>query len=80
LEAQPAQDESEVSLRICSRDMLITSFRSGGKLNQECRKAEKREEAALRPLIVVPACFPAFLIDPLQKKGGEDRNRTYLGR
>jgi hypothetical protein len=80
LEAQPAQDESEVSLRICSRDMRITSFRSEKKLNQECRNAGKREEAALRPLIVVPSCFPAFLIDPLQKKGGEDRNRTYLGR
>jgi hypothetical protein len=26
LEAQPAQEESEVSLRICSRDMRITSL------------------------------------------------------
>ena len=28
LEAHPAQDESDVSLRICSRDILFTSFRS----------------------------------------------------
>src|SRR5216110_1141577 len=28
LEAHPAQDESEVSLRICSRDIWFTSFRS----------------------------------------------------
>src|SRR5204863_4790334 len=28
LDAHPAHDESEVSLRICSRDILFTSFRS----------------------------------------------------
>src|SRR6266516_5542459 len=28
LEAHPAQDESDVSLRICSRDILFTSFQS----------------------------------------------------
>jgi len=27
LEAHPAQDESDVSLRICSRDIDVTSFR-----------------------------------------------------
>jgi len=27
LEAHPAQDESDVSLRICSRDIEVTSFR-----------------------------------------------------
>src|SRR5438094_6533481 len=34
-DAHPAQDESEVSLRICSRDMEVTSFRV------VCRYAER---------------------------------------
>jgi hypothetical protein len=79
LEAQPAQDESEVSLRICSRDMLITSFLEWEKIESGKEESRKKREGA-RLQKVLPSCFPAFLIDPFRKKGGEDRNRTYLGR
>src|SRR6267143_4615104 len=39
LEAQPAQDESEVSLRTCSRDMTVTSFPWTAVAKALCRRA-----------------------------------------
>ena len=38
LEAHPAQDESEVSFRTCSRDMRITSFLRGAVAAALCRR------------------------------------------
>ena len=61
-DAHPAEDESEVSLRICSRDMRFTSFHGvfvppAGRWLQCNRKSK---------------------IENRKSNGGEDRNRTYL--
>src|SRR5262249_4063311 len=62
LEAHPAQDESDVSFRICSRDMWFTSFHvalvpPAGRWLQHNRKSA---------------------IENQKLTSGEDRNRTYL--
>ena len=63
LDAHPAQDESDVSLRICSRDievhLLSPATAVGVALGATCafRTAKRLQE--------------------LQAKTGEDRNRTY---
>src|SRR5882724_12469345 len=63
LEAHPAQDESEVSLRICSRDISFTSFQllQPSPCGQRARFAQRNG------------------YKKSQRLGGEDRNRTYLG-
>src|SRR5437870_2219045 len=63
LEAHPAHDESEVSFRICSRDIPFTPFRI----------------AAATVALWATRAFPtAKRLQGLQEMGGEDRNRTYL--
>ena len=69
LEAHPAHDESEVSFRICSRDIEVTSF-------PKIWISEFR--------FSIERMTPAWGIrkSPIQNRkwiGGEDRNRTYLG-
>jgi hypothetical protein len=75
LEAHPAHDESEVSLRICSRDTLFTSFRSF------CHS--ERSRGIPLNCFSVSARVAIFAYLPNQdqdwkSKRGEDRNRTYL--
>src|SRR5437660_3654250 len=62
LEAHPAQDESEVSLRICSRDIRFTSF----------------QEICVPPAGRWPQNNRKSAIENRKCRGGEDRNRTYL--
>src|SRR5262249_39023913 len=72
-EAHPAQDESEVSLRICSRDMSFTSFRSF------CHSERSRGIPVNCPSVplLVSTSLPAHN-NSWKSNGGEDRNRTYL--
>src|SRR5438067_9397160 len=65
LEAHPAQDESEVSLRICSRDM-------GSHPLSEISIFESRFSIG-----IIPGVHGG--IENRKWNGGEDRNRTYLG-
>src|SRR5690348_14214195 len=71
-EAHPAQDESEVSLRTCSRDIHVTSFDCLSFLPKR-RNSGPSFLARLRPLTPLP-----FVLDDEKECGGEDRNRTYL--
>src|SRR6058998_3347010 len=64
LEAHPAQDESEVSLRICSRDIEVHLL--------------SPVTAVAVALWATRAFRTAKRLHELQKKTGEDRNRTYL--
>src|SRR5213078_16316 len=63
LEAHPAQDESEVSLRICSRDIEVHLL--------------SPVTAVAVALWATRAFRTAKRLQELQKKTGEDRNRTY---
>src|SRR5215469_367686 len=65
-DAHPAQDESDVSFRICSRDMRFTSFHPIS--NFEFRFAIEIIRSAPRQ----------SRIENRKINGGEDRNRTYL--
>src|SRR3979409_658823 len=47
-DAHPAQDESDVSLRICSRDMPATSFQKCGVRNSECGMKKGADYSAFR--------------------------------
>jgi len=58
LEAQPAQDESEVSLRICSRDMLITSFRTGEEIELGKQENRKKKRKGVEGFFFLLSCFP----------------------
>src|SRR5215468_6500154 len=62
LEAHPAQDESDVRLRICSRDIDVTS------LQEICVPPARRWLQSNRKSAMEIRKFG----------GGEDRNRTYL--
>src|SRR5881296_853047 len=64
LEAHPAQDESEVSLRICSRDIEV--------------HLPSPATAVAVALWATCAFRTAKRLQELQGKSGEDRNRTYL--
>src|SRR5436309_10844076 len=64
LEAHPAQDESEVSLRICSRDIEVHLLSPA--------------TAVAVALWATCAFRTAKRLQELQEKSGEDRNRTYL--
>src|SRR5213593_2606642 len=64
LEAHPAQDESEVSLRICSRDIEVHLLSPA--------------TAVAVALWATCAFRTAKRLQELQGKSGEDRNRTYL--
>src|SRR5213596_1375221 len=62
-DAHPAQDESEVSLRICSRDIEVHLL----------------SPAAVAVALWATCAFrTAKRLQELQGKSGEDRNRTYL--
>src|SRR5437016_2345495 len=64
LEAHPAQDESEVSLRICSRDIWVTPFPIAAEV-PVALPTTRAFRTAKR------------LQGPIEIRG-EDRNRTYL--
>src|SRR5437867_11925540 len=64
LEAHPAQDESEVSVRICSRDVEVHLLSPA--------------TAVAVALWASCAFRTAKRLQELQGKSGEDRNRTYL--
>ena len=70
-DAHPAQDESDVSLRICSRDMWFTSFRL------ICHSERSRGIAMNQPTYATGAIDTCAAQDD-RRFGGEDRNRTYL--
>src|SRR5881409_4315465 len=63
LEAHPAQDESEVSLRICSRDIEVHLLSPA--------------TAVAVALWATCAFRTAKRLQELREKSGEDRNRTY---
>src|SRR5947199_4017081 len=67
LEAHPAQDESEVSLRICSRDMSSHLLCKGAVATALCRRE-----------LLSHACASTQQ-GGYRSLSGEDRNRTYLG-
>src|SRR3954453_3706619 len=71
-DAHPAQDESDVSFRICSRDIDATSFRL-------FRHSERRRGTSMNQLSICPQ-DPSTSIrsaqDDDRRFGGEDRNRT----
>ena len=69
-DAHPAQDESDVSFRICSRDMWFTSLRS---ICRFCEVAICDEISATCTRQSKSAIDRMTIED-----GGEDRNRTYL--
>src|SRR5216117_3439761 len=62
-DAHPAQDESDVSLRICSRDIEVHLL--------------SPVTAVAVALWATRAFRTAKRLQELQKKTGEDRNRTY---
>src|SRR6476620_5513366 len=73
-DAHPAQDESDVSFRICSRDMWFTSFRLF------CH-SERSRGISMNHTSIWPRDSSTSLLstqDDERRSGGEDRNRTYL--
>src|SRR4029077_15287515 len=73
-DAHPAQDESDVSLRICSRDMWFTSLRL------VCH-SERSRGISMNQLWIWPRDPSTSLRsaqDDERRFCGEDRNRTYL--
>src|SRR2546421_11632039 len=75
LEAQPAQEESEVSLRTCSRDMF-------SHLLCGVRHSERSRGIPVNCLAILlrdPSTPLRSAQDDERSSSGEDRNRTYPG-
>ena|ERR1051325_9824039 len=71
-DAHPAHDESDVSLRTCSRDIHVTSFDCFVILTEAGIRAHHFARLR-RPLTPRPS-----VQNDEKESGGEDRNRTYL--
>src|ERR1043166_5185109 len=74
LDAHPAHDESDVSLRICSRDIVIHP------LSLVCHSERSRGIPMIHFLVEPrdPWTSLRFAQDDEKRFGGEDRNLTYL--